>query len=290
MANEIKNDETMGFESLLAEVDANNEEQVTDTAEDKIEQTALDPLAAGEVDIDTYMDIVFCIDVTQSMQPTIDKVKAFATSLYDELVPYMLEKCHREVKVLRVKVLAYRDFFYDGRYALEESEFFKLPEDNEQFKAYVGNLTAKGGLDDPESSLEALALAMKSDWVKIMDLNTQRSRHVIVLFTDDEAHRFEEAAKFKSEGKAPHYPADMPTDLNALTMMWQGQGACDDEGSSFAMDKRAKRLIVFAPEDSYPWNEIQDEWESTVVLPMEKGGGGLEVGREVIINTIGNTL
>lgn len=56
------------------------------------------------------------------------------------------------------------------------------------------------------------------------------------------------------------------------------------------MDKRAKRLVVFAPDDLYPWNEMSEDLENAVFLPMEKGGGGIDIANEVIINTIGGTI
>ena len=304
MEDENRMNEELNFDDLLAQVEGNEAEPTPENTEietapelqieDAGDQIALDEAGAGgfgggEVDIDTFMDIVFCIDITGSMGPTINKVKSFTTSLYHDLVPYMLEHCHREVKALRVKVIGFRDFYCDGKYALEQSDFFTLPAENDQFKAFVEGLQAKGGGDNPENSLEALALAMRSDWVKVVDLGTQRARHVVVLFTDDEAHKLERRNDFHApEGYNYIYPDGLPADLNELTMMWN-QGVCG-AGEEFNMDKRAKRLIIFAPEDSYPWNEIAEEWEGTVVLPMEKGAGGLEVARDVIINTIGNTI
>lgn len=191
------------FKSLLDALDKEEAKQNAPQASvKKVKQDALD---AGMKNIDTYMDIVFCIDVTQSMQPTINKVKGFTLSLYDSLVPFMLEKAHREVKQMRAKVIAFRDFYCDGSCSLIESEFFKLPEQNSSFKSFVNSLQAKGGGDDPENSLEALALAMRTDWVKINDLSTQRARHVIVLFTDDAAHRFEQSR----EGTDQYYPKNM---------------------------------------------------------------------------------
>ena len=263
------------MDELTAEEEAKSSVEIEDTP---ITQDALD---AGNANIDTYMDIVFCIDITGSMQPTIDKVKGFATSLYDDLIPFMIKEAHREVKALRVKVIGFRDFFCDGKYALEESDFFKLPEQNQEFKNFVSSLDAKGGGDDPESSLEALALAMKTDWVKISDLNTQRSRHVIVLFTDDAAHRFEEAETYTGV----NYPSGMPKSYKELLMAWNGQGDI-----SLSMDKRAKRLIVFAPEESYPWSDMSEDFENAVFLPMTKAEGGEDIAREAIINTIGGTI
>ena len=56
------------------------------------------------------------------------------------------------------------------------------------------------------------------------------------------------------------------------------------------MDKRAKRLIVFAPEESYPWSDMQEDFENAVFLPMARTLGGEDVAREAIINTIGGTI
>lgn len=272
------------FKSLLDALDKEEAKQNAPQASvQKVKQDALD---AGLQNIDTYMDIVFCIDVTQSMQPTINKVKGFTLSLYDSLVPFMLEKAHREVKQMRAKVIAFRDFYCDGSCSLIESEFFKLPEQNSSFKSFVNSLQAKGGGDDPENALEALALAMSTDWVKINDLSTQRARHVIVLFTDDAAHRFEQS----QEGTDQYYPKNMLRSYEEFIRAWQGQSALGNNRNIYAMDKRAKRLVVFAPDDLYPWNEMSEDLENAVFLPMEKGGGGIDIANEVIINTIGGTI
>ncbi len=271
------------FNSLLDSMDELTAEEEAKAAEVEEKPIVQDALDAGSANIDTYMDIVFCIDITGSMQPTIDTVKNFATSLYDDLIPFMLKVAHREVKALRVKVIGFRDFYADGKYALEESNFFKLPEQNQDFKNFVSSLEAKGGGDDPESSLEALALAMKTDWVKITDLSTQRSRHVIVLFTDDAAHKFEEAESYTGT----NYPEGMPKSYKELLMAWNGQGAYE---SGMSMDKRAKRLIVFAPEESYPWSDMSEDFENAVFLSMAKADGGIDIAREAIINTIGGTI
>lgn len=268
------------FNSLLDSMDelTAEEAKVAEVEEKPIVQDALD---AGSANIDTYMDIVFCIDITGSMQPTIDTVKNFATSLYDDLIPFMLKEAHREVKALRVKIIGFRDFYWDGKYALEESEFFKLPEQNQEFKDFVSSLEATGGYDDPESSLEALALAMKTDWVKISDLSTQRARHVIVLFTDDAAHKFEEVESYTGA----NYPDGMPKSYNELLMAWNGQG-----NREMSMNQRAKRLIAFAPEESYPWSDMAEDFDRAVFLPMIRKDGGKEIARDAIINTIGGTL
>ena len=268
------------FNELLNAIDG---EEIKNEAANQ--QPLDDIIVEGAQNIDTFLDIVFCVDITSSMQPTIDTIKAFTTSLYDDLIPAMLEREHREVKQMRVKVIGFRDYYCDGDCSLVESQFFMLPQESMAFRSFVNSLEAKGGGDNPENSLEALALAMRTNWVQVTDLNIQRSRHVIVLFTDDSAHPLEQ----KNDGIDENYPSNMPDSLNQLTVMWQ-QGFCDGPASEFNMDKRAKRLIVFAPENSYPWDKIEDEWDNTVVLPMQLGGGGIDLARDVIINTIGKTI
>ena len=127
--------------------------------------------------VTTYVDIVFCIDVTASMAPIINTVKNLTLDLYDDLITNMREKNNRIVKQLRVKVIAFRDYYCDGPYAMEESQFFTLPDQKTEFRNFVAALEAKGGGDEPENALEAMALAMKSDWVKVTNPNTEKARN-----------------------------------------------------------------------------------------------------------------
>ena len=177
--------------------------------------------------VTTYVDIVFCIDVTASMAPIIDTVKDLTLDLYDDLITNMREKNNRIVKQLRVKVIAFRDYYCDGPYAMEESVFFTLPEQKAQFRDFVSSLQAKGGGDEPENALEAMALAMKSDWVKVTNPNTERARNVVV---------------------------------------------------------------IFAPEDAYPWSDMAEEIDYAAVVPISAAEGGAELGRDTIIATISGSM
>lgn len=55
--------------------------------------------------------------------------------------------------------------------------------------------------DEPESGLEALALAMGSDW----ETSGTSKRHAIVLFTDASAHPLEQ----QLDGIPENYPSPM---------------------------------------------------------------------------------
>ncbi|MGX8680092.1 MAG: hypothetical protein ACSW8B_01750, partial [bacterium] len=92
--------------------------------------------AAGST---TNADIVFVIDVTGSMQPVIDTVKNLTIQFYARLKEG-LRLSHKTLNQCRVKVIAYRDYYCDGAYAMEESDFFYLPDETEAFSDYVSNL------------------------------------------------------------------------------------------------------------------------------------------------------
>ena len=228
--------------------------------------------------MDYKVDIVMCIDITGSMQDCIDTVKSRALQFWPDLQD-ALKAASKNVSDVRVKVIGFRDFEADGSNALEESRYFNLSDqgsvDPEEYKQFVSNLVADGGGDEPESSLEALALAIQSDWVQTGD----KRRHVIVMFTDASAHKLEDANRSN-----PNYPENMPISLEELTDIWltpsSGQNA-----SKIKLKQPAKRLIVFAPQ-MYPWPEIYESWNQVVYNPSKAGEGLDDVSYEDIINAI----
>lgn len=124
------------------------------------------------------VDIVMCIDATGSMAPIIDEVKSNAISFYQKYIEEM-EVNDMDVAQLRIKVIAFRDYACDDE-PMTESQFFTLPDQNEEFRVFLNNIEAKGGGDFPENAFEAIATALKSDWVT----EGPRRRHIIVVFTD----------------------------------------------------------------------------------------------------------
>ena len=115
-------------------------------------------------EIETNVDIVFVIDVTKSMERMIDIIQTAAISFLDEFFEKM-NSMKRRVENLRVKVISFRDFYYDWNHAYNESKFFTMPNEKMDLKEYLNEIYADGGGDDPESGLEALAMAMKSDFL-----------------------------------------------------------------------------------------------------------------------------
>ena len=216
------------------------------------------------------VDIVFCIDVTGSMTPILDAVKANALRFYDDVQANLTDK-GKNVDELRVRIIAFRDFAADPETALQESSFFQLPDERTVFSAFVDGLVPEGGGDAPESGLEAVALAINSPWTARGD----RRRQVIVVWTDQPAHPLNFAV----------LPADLassvPTDFSALTDLWE-----DPQGP---LGSSSKRLILFAP-DGPGWSDISASWENVVHHPSQAGGGLSDVDYGTIIDSIGNSV
>jgi von Willebrand factor type A domain len=234
------------------------------------EQTSLAAPAPVARGLSYAVDIVFCIDVTGSMTPILDAVKANALRFYDDVQTNLTAK-GKKVDELRVRVIAFRDFEADGEAALEESPFLRLPDERGAFSDFVSGLLAEGGGDAPESGLEAVALAMNSDWTTRGD----RRRQVVVVWTDQPAKQLDPAIV-----PAP-LQARVPGDFSALTDLWE-----DTQGP---LGSSSKRLILFAP-DGPGWSDISAVWENVVHHPSQAGGGLSDVDYGTIVDSIGNSV
>jgi hypothetical protein len=101
------------------------------------------------------LDIVFVLDITQSLDPQIaglrDGIGQFVKALQDrDLDP-------------RIGLIGFRDINYDDFPAFERLKFGGdlFTKDTKAFAAEVGKLKAQGGGDPPESSLDAIVEASK---------------------------------------------------------------------------------------------------------------------------------
>lgn len=235
-----------------------------------------------ELMLNTNVDIVFVIDATESMQPLIDKVKSLTLSFREELEKG-LERNKRKINSLRMKVIVFRDYYVDDAYALEESRFFILPEEKQDFYDFVSGIRAGGGGDEPESGLEALAVALRSGFVEEGD----KKRHIIVLFTDASAHKYEQ----QFDGIPSNYPANMFKNLGELYQAWEsGQDALGASNSvNHIMDKEAKRLVLFAP-SVYPWNDLEIDLENVIRKELDKGNGGQDLDLDDVIALVSNSI
>ena len=216
--------------------------------------------------LDYNVDIVMCIDATGSMHAIINDVKANALSFYRKFVQEM-ENVEKSVEQLRIKVVVFRDYGCDSE-PMVESKFFTLDDESTEFHDFVSRIEASGGGDGPENGLEALALAIKSDWVRT---GTKR-RHVIMLWTDAPA------LELGARASSPSYPSDMPANLAELHEWWEGQ----------EMEPKAKRLLLFSP-DTNPWSEMLD-WQNIFHLASQAGKGCSDVDIDAAIHMLVNSI
>lgn len=221
------------------------------------------------------VDIVLCIDTTGSMGPILEHVKANALSFHEQLGSAMASK-GRSISQLRLKIIAFRDFADRADDAIAQTEFLTFPEQSADFNGFVSGLRSAGGGDAPESGLEALALAIASEWERGLD----RRRHVIVLFTDAPAHPLGAPDQVQAQG----YPQSVPRSMGELFQQW-GFG----QSQQAVMENSAKRLLLFAPECE-PWVDISEDWNNCLYFPSNAGEGLEEWEMDEIINTIANSL
>lgn len=217
-----------------------------------------------------HVDLVMCIDATASMFPVIDEVKMNAKTFYQKFIAAMEAK-EKKVQQLRIKVIVFRDYAVDSQ-PMEESPFFILGDDQgnqtEEFINFVDGIEAVGGGDLPEHSLEALALAIKSDWVKTGNVR----RHVVMMFTDATAH------ELGTMTHLPNYPSDMPASFAELREMWESQ----------EMEQRAKRILLYSP-DCEPWTNMID-WTNTFHASSRAGTGLADVEMDTCIHMLVNSI
>ena len=224
----------------------------------------------------TNADVVFVIDATASMQPILDKVKNFSLKLYGDIQRGLWD-LNKNINQFRVKVIAFRDYYCDDIYAMQESEFFYLPDEAEHFQKYLAAIQAKGGGDRPESSLEAIALAMKSDWIQ----EGHSKRHIIAVFTDAPAHPLEQSRN----GTPDNYPSVMFRSFGDMKDTWEsGQESCAETDSDFEMDMKAKRLVLFTP-DEEPWRSMEN-FTQCVKVDIQADKGGAELDSSAIIGCL----
>lgn len=216
-----------------------------------------------------YVDIVLCIDCTGSMMPVIKDVKSQALNFHSNILSRMGEK-KKTIDNLRMRVIAFKDFWADIEPIRAMPDFIDMAENADQFNSFVNALSAAGGGDDPESGLEALALAIRSPWHT--DLGSKQ-RQIVVVWTDAPAHPLEKA---KSD-PPQRYPENLPGNLDELTDEW-------DE-----LPISSRRLLLYAPDET-PWSEIGHNWEQTIFFPSQAGAGLEEHDMDTILEAIANSI
>ena len=149
--------------------------------------------ASARPKIKGVADIVFLLDATGSMQPSIDAVKRNIGTFVDRLEKPEDENATLPVKDWRAAVWEFRDVRADGARWLVRHPFVRSAG---ELRGQLGGVVASGGGDEPESLLDALHAVAKMD-ASPRDANEGepekwRARgvatRVVVVFTDASFH------------------------------------------------------------------------------------------------------
>jgi hypothetical protein len=102
------------------------------------------------------VDVVFCIDATNSMQDDIDEVKSRAKEIIDRL--------RSEIPSMRLGLVTYRDFSVDGEKHLAPEDLVPLTEDCELVNSRIQSIRVSGGGDPPEDVIDGLMKSLEMKW------------------------------------------------------------------------------------------------------------------------------
>lgn len=228
---------------------------------------------ADERRLSYAVDLVLVINATDSMAPIVETVRARALSFHDDFVRHMKE-IGKTVDSLRVRVVAFRDFYADPPVgALVVSDFFRLPEQQHGFAAFLRGIKAAGGGDWPENGLEALAIAIQSPWATA----GSKQRQVIGLWTDAGAYPLEKRKNAKPADRNAHGPAD----FDELTDLWDGQ--------SSPAHPSWKRLVLYTP-DVYPWRDIANNWDAALHYTVTAGAGLTDKSYQSLLDALSQSV
>lgn len=210
------------------------------------------------------IDIAFVIDATGSMGPFIDK---FKTEVFE--MPYRLkcafEKVDRKVESMRIKIIDFGDYKYDGCDAIHQTRFFDAENEIDEIVDAVNDIQyERRGGDIPDNGLEALYEAMASDWVDAKP----NGRHIIVLVTDAPPLDLGERADCIGYDKDKY-----PRTLDELDEAWAPTDL--PFNPKLKINPLKSCLFLFAPKDTIEgrsWDKIA-KWERVIPSSVEPGKG-----------------
>ncbi len=230
------------------------------------------------------LDIAMCINSTGSMTPTLDAVKANATTFYDNLSTELTARGVAPFAQVRVRIAFFKDYgdevpgFWDPD-PMRASGFFALPDQSADFLNFAAPQVAYGGGDWPEADAICLNEAMDSAWMQPGDVIPSTGDRVtdvyplIVVWTDSPAH----GVGFANYEANPDYPAPdrMPRTYDEFLAKWNNPAV---------IDQTNKQILFFgdptlddpAIADRSAWLTIKD-WPSFSV-----GGTLLEGNTEMV--------
>ena len=149
------------------------------------------------------VDIVFILDVTESMQPYIDAVKQNVISFAEDLA--------RNNRDYRLGLVTFEDYVVSAASDCNCPYSKKMTSNVQEFTQWVGSLHAGGGGDIPEDQLDALAYAATFPF-------RPEAQGIVILVTDAPDHHSGDGSAHTQhdQGFWDHHP-DKEKDVTELT-------------------------------------------------------------------------
>ena len=195
------------------------------------------------------VDVVLCIDGGRNMAPIMAGVIKIAMGLHNKIKETLWFE-DREIEEYRTKIIVFRDYKCDAE-PMTETEFFTLPEQNVAFERALKGIEAKGGGENAENALEAIAYALKSDWsIKC----SGRRRQIIVVFSNASY------LPLGARSDCPGYPTDLPKTMPELSEIWTGSAPkpCGNFVPKFG------RMMLLVPNDGC-WMQFESFLRTIVI-------------------------
>ena len=193
------------------------------------------------------IDVVFCIDVSESMFYGVQKLRYNIDSMCKSFIE-KTERCgNRIVASLRVRFVIFRDYLSAGKDAIIVTDFMDYRKDGDCVSSIVDKIKTHDGMCTKRSGLEALTFAMHSNWFAD-DSCLIRYRRVIMAFSNSSTHELGECRHLD------HYPKGIPSSFEDLTAYWHAM--------------RVNKLLFIAAPYKSGWKRITDEWENVILFPI----------------------
>jgi hypothetical protein len=234
------------------------------------------------------LDIAMCIDSTGSMTPTLDAVKANATTFYDNLRAELDARGVPSFAQVRVRLSYFKDYgdidptLWDPD-PMRSSGFFSLPDQNSDFLSFAAPQMAYGGWDWAEGDIVCLNDAIQSPWMEIGDPIPGTGKTVtavyplIVVWTDSPAHKID----FPNSLANPDYPPPsvMPRSYPELLAKWSDSAVIDQSHKQILFFGDPLLTDDYTPDDPSAWLTVR-EWPGFTV------GGTLLEGNTSMVEFI----
>ena len=244
------------------------------------------------------VDIVFVIDATGSMRLLMDKIKQLAIALPKALTE-AVKLAGKNMRKIRMKVIDFADFKSEGKDTIHESPFYNASNQivqiiNEFDSVKMVNELGegRGGDEIPENALEALWLALNSDFTE--ERPDENVRQIIMLFTDASPLHFQERAKYPGYARY-----NFPARIQEMRRLW---GKCYggelniSDGSDEEIERNANaklipscaRMILYAPQGDlvgHSWDYVST-WERVYTFPVVPYDGCLELAVDRILGDL----